>query len=206
MKAWNKEMGIYLRCDNSSENKMLATEAKAKGMNVIFEFTAPGTPEENGKVERTFATLWGRVRAALNLTNFNEYLRTGLWTECANCVTQQSNICVKAGRELSPYEEFYGRKAIYEKSLRVFGEMGIRTVRKGHQDKLDDRGDICIFVGYPEIHYHDTYRLFKMQTKTIVESRDVRWIGKIYKEPRIEIGALMHEELALSVATQSDPM
>ena len=47
-----------------------------------------------------------------------------------------------------------------------------------------------------------TYRHFKIQTKTSVESRDVN----IYKELRTEIGALMHEELALSVATQSDPM
>jgi hypothetical protein len=52
-----------------------------------MEFTAPNMPQENGKVERAFATLWGRTRAMLSNACFNEEFRTGLWTECARCAT-----------------------------------------------------------------------------------------------------------------------
>jgi hypothetical protein len=58
--------------------------------------------------------------------------------------------------------------------------MCIRTVRKGHQDKLKNQGDVCIFVSYLDNHYHDTYRLLNIKKKKIIESRDVRWTGKMY--------------------------
>jgi hypothetical protein len=84
-----------------------------------------------------------------------------------------NNILVRKNKTMMPYEDFYGIEALYTKSLRNFGEMCIRTVRKGHQNKLKNRGDVCIFVGYPDNHYHNTYRLLNIKTK-IIESRDVR--------------------------------
>ena len=35
-------------------------------MDARFEFSAPGTPQQNGVVKRVFATLYGRVQAMLN--------------------------------------------------------------------------------------------------------------------------------------------
>jgi hypothetical protein len=67
-------------------------EVNKRGLKVNFEFTAPGTPEENRKVERTYATLWGRARAVLNNANLTAELRGGLWTECANYVSKMHNI------------------------------------------------------------------------------------------------------------------
>jgi hypothetical protein len=53
---------------------------KKKGFNLQFEFTAPGTPpQENGKVEKAFATLWGRTRAMINQDQLDDELRNGLW-------------------------------------------------------------------------------------------------------------------------------
>jgi hypothetical protein len=53
----------FLRCDNSSENNSLqqelATDTKLK---IQIEFTAPYSPQQNGKIEREFTTLWGKVR------------------------------------------------------------------------------------------------------------------------------------------------
>jgi hypothetical protein len=152
----------------------LAAEVQKSGWEVQFEFTAPGTPEENGKVERTYATLWGRARAVLNTANLSAEMRSGLWTECANYVSQIHNATVKSMKEKCPYEEFFGRKPSFIKNLRIFGEACIRTVIKGHQDKLENKGDLCFFVGYPTNHYHDTLRLFNVETKKVVESRDIR--------------------------------
>jgi hypothetical protein len=68
------------------------------------------------------------------------------------------------------------------KSLKFFGEVYVRTVRKGHQDKLENKGDLCLMIGYPKDHYHDTFRLFNLDTRKVVESRDVRWLNKMFRE------------------------
>jgi hypothetical protein len=142
MKSQNTDRAKYIRCDNSPENKKLASEVLKKGLDVVFEFTAPGSPEENGKVERTYATMWGRARAVLNTANLSGELRSGLWAECAHYVSQVHNITIKAGKEMCPYEEFMGKKPLIVKNLRIFGEACVRTVRKGLQDKLDNKGEI----------------------------------------------------------------
>jgi hypothetical protein len=46
-----------------------------------MEFTAPQTPQENGKVERAFATLWGRAKAMLNSAAFDEEHRHGFFMD-----------------------------------------------------------------------------------------------------------------------------
>ena len=43
-----------------------------KQLNIEFEFTAPGTPQQNGVVECKFATLFGRARAMLNKAGFKD--------------------------------------------------------------------------------------------------------------------------------------
>ena len=51
-----------IRCDNSGENKKLMEMVKLDPiLTAKFEFTAPYTPEQNGQVERKFATLYGKV-------------------------------------------------------------------------------------------------------------------------------------------------
>jgi hypothetical protein len=123
-------------------------------------------------------------------------MRSGLWTECAHYVSQVHNITIKAGKEMCPYEELMKKRPLFIKNLKIFGEACVRTVRKGLQDKLDNKGDICFFVGYPTDHYHDTFRLFNMETKKVVESRDVRWLNQMYREESVEMAL---------VAVISDP-
>ena len=50
-----------IRCDNAGENESAERLLKKNKFNVKFEYTAPDTPEQNGKVERKFAALYGRV-------------------------------------------------------------------------------------------------------------------------------------------------
>jgi transposase InsO family protein len=51
-----------IRCDNAPENKQLEAMIKREKLGIRFEYTAPATPQQNGVVERRFATLFGRVR------------------------------------------------------------------------------------------------------------------------------------------------
>ena len=49
------------RCDNAAENEKFKKKIIELGMDARFEFSAPGTPQQNGVVKRAFATLYRRV-------------------------------------------------------------------------------------------------------------------------------------------------
>ena len=69
------------------ENLKLKETLDLEGFNIKFEFKAPYTPQQNGVVERDFATLYGRVRAILNGSGLEKRLREYLWSECASTAT-----------------------------------------------------------------------------------------------------------------------
>ena len=53
-------------------------------LKIKFEFTAPYTPQQNGKIERNFQTLYGKIRAMLNWARLPARLRSKLWAQCAS--------------------------------------------------------------------------------------------------------------------------
>jgi hypothetical protein len=44
-------------------------------INIKFEFTAPGTTQQNSKLEQAFATLFGKARSMLNAASITIPLR-----------------------------------------------------------------------------------------------------------------------------------
>ena len=66
LKARHKIQVKIIRCDNAGENKVLEREPDKNELGIIFEYTAPGTPQQNGVVERVFVTVMGRERACRN--------------------------------------------------------------------------------------------------------------------------------------------
>jgi hypothetical protein len=65
--------------------------------------------------------------------------------------------------------------------LKIFGEACVKKVRKGLQVKLENKGDLCFF-------YHDTFRLFNLDTNKVVESRDARWLNQIQRKEGEDLG------------------
>jgi len=67
-----------------------------KELGIVFEYTAPGTPQQNGVIERAFAIMWEKK-------GDNEWHRTGkkrhhlFWTEAANTITHLENITIRKG-------------------------------------------------------------------------------------------------------------
>ena len=53
----------------------MTASLEKQNLKVKVEFTAPHTPEQNGKVKRSFATLLGKTRAMLNGGAFPEDMR-----------------------------------------------------------------------------------------------------------------------------------
>ena len=85
--------------------------------NLDFEFIAPGTPQQNGKVERKFATLFGRARSMLNRAKLSRSKRNELWAEAANTATMLDNITVSAN-ETSSYQKFYKKDLKWMRNLK----------------------------------------------------------------------------------------
>ena len=86
--AWMKELkakyGIdikYVRLDNSGENRVLQKECSKQNLGIIFEFTAPGTPQQNSVVERKIPTLMGRSRAMMITAGFSQQDKRKFWCE-----------------------------------------------------------------------------------------------------------------------------
>ena len=67
--AGHKIQVKIIRCDNAGENKVLERESDKKELGIIFEYTAPGTPQQNGVVECAFVTVMGRERAMIMVHN-----------------------------------------------------------------------------------------------------------------------------------------
>ena len=173
-----------IRYDNAGENKVLERESDKNELGIIFEYTAPGTPQQNGVVERTFVTVMGRARAMMNHAGFTRARRQQLWCEAAQTATMLDNILVRQSPKSPPLTHFFGVDANYSKHLRVFGEMCVvaDTDNKGGRTKIDPRGKIRLFVGYSTQHAGDVYRLLNTKTSRIIHSRDVKWIGKTWAE------------------------
>jgi hypothetical protein len=71
---------------------------------------------------------------------------------------------------------------------------------------LENRGDLCIFVSYLEDHGFDVYQLFNINSKKIVESRDVRWLGKYLSElNNNELVEIEDSDFGMAPAINSDP-
>jgi tetrahydromethanopterin S-methyltransferase subunit G len=72
-----KEKVVYICSDNSGGNHDIQNYLRERSdkMRCKFEFTAPDSPQQNGKIERKLPTLYGRVRAILNCAEFTPALR-----------------------------------------------------------------------------------------------------------------------------------
>ena len=172
-----------IRLDNSGENKSLQKECDKQNLGIIFEFTVPGTPQQNSIAERRIPTLMGRARAMLIQAGLEPKYKGELWCEVISTATKLDNIMVRPERTKPPHTLFYGEDAKYAKSLRTFGKMAVIAIHEGKKmrSKLDDRGKTCMFVGYAEDHTKDVYRFLNIHTKRIILSRDVRWLNIIWK-------------------------
>ena len=73
-----------VRCDNAGENRSFEKTCKSTGLGFEFEYTAPGTPQQNRRVDRTFQTLYGRIRAMLAGSGFLRNIQKKLRPEAAN--------------------------------------------------------------------------------------------------------------------------
>ena len=120
--------------DNSGENNGLKDECEKQNLGIIFEFTAPGTPQRNSVVERKIPTLMGRSRAMMLTAGFSQQDKRKFWCEVISTASKLDNIMVRKDRTKPPYSRFYNDEAKYMKFLRSFGEMAVIAITDGKND------------------------------------------------------------------------
>ena len=150
-----------------------------EGLGIKFEFTARDSPRQNGKVERMFATLWGRCLTNFRSAGIPKELRDKVWAEMANyCTHMQSVLCDKKGQ--SSHFKFYGKEPKWINNLHQFGEVCV--VHKGLDlvSKLQDKGFIGMMAGYSNKHGGDTFRIIRLSNLRVYTTRDVRWLKMSY--------------------------
>ena len=191
IKGLSRKYGIEIkrvRLDNNGENRSLEKECDKQNLGVIFEFTAPGTPQQNSVVERKIPTLVGRARALLIQVGINSKEKGEFWCEVISTATYLDNIMIRPDRTKPPYTLFYNQDTKFMKHLRSFGEMSVVAIHEGKKmrSKLDNEGKTCIFVGYADDHSGDVYRFLNINTKRIIMSRDARWLNIVWKHYRMK--------------------
>ena len=160
-------------CDNAGENKRLEADARRDGHRLKFEYTAPNTPQQNGRVQRKFATLYRRVRSMLNWAQLPKNLREKMWAETANTATDHEVMIVYPGESKSSYEKLFGKEAPYARSLRSFGEIGIIKNHERIRGKLTNREKVAMFIGYSKSSSKETFKFLNLKIMRTVLSRDV---------------------------------
>ena len=100
-----------------------------------------------------------------------KHLPKGYWAEAVHTAVYILNRSpTKTVRDLTPYEAWHKRKPRVE-HLKVFGCVAYAHIPKENREKLDEKGEKCIFIGYS--HETKGYRLYEPESKQLIISRDV---------------------------------
>ena len=160
-----------LFCDNAGENQAFERTCKQEGLGLDFEYTAPGTPQQNGHVQSKLTTFFNRVHTILNGGKFTTYLQSSLWAEAANTAMLLKNNLINPNRTQGPFQQFFGKgKKDVLASMQKFGETCIATFKDyTHWAKLANYGAPGIWVGYAKNHPPGTYWIFNPNTKNVFD-------------------------------------
>jgi hypothetical protein len=105
----------FIRCDDAGENITIKMIQRSKHLVLNLSFWAL-EPLKNGKIERKFQILYGRIRALLNGAGLEDELRDKIWVECVMNVMYLSKIISTKSSFKSPFESsFSSRKTKLEK-------------------------------------------------------------------------------------------
>ena len=90
-----KKTPKYIWCDDAPENHKAEQACIKTSISVQFEYTPPGTPQRNGRIECKFATYYGRIRSTFKSAGLqDDDIKYGVWAECATTIRALDNILV----------------------------------------------------------------------------------------------------------------
>nr|GFA56391.1 ribonuclease H-like domain-containing protein [Tanacetum cinerariifolium] len=155
---------INVRTDRGKEflNKILNAFFKEEG--IEHQTSTAQTPKQNGIVERQNCTLVEAARTMLSASQLPLFF----WAEAiaTACYTQNRSIIILTHGKI-PYHIINDRKPLI-KHLYIFGCICYSTRDGENLDKMKEKRDQCILVGYST--QSKGYRVYNKRTRMIVES------------------------------------
>jgi transposase InsO family protein/DNA-binding transcriptional MerR regulator len=132
------------------------------------EYTIPGTPQQNGKVERQNKTVQHMARSMMNEKNIGQTYRVETIHTIVHILNKAHLI---PHNDKKPYELWYGRPALI-KNFKVFGSKCYIKNNNENLGKYDDRADEGIFLGYST--NSKGYRCFNKRLYKLVDCIDLK--------------------------------
>nr|GEY92292.1 retrovirus-related Pol polyprotein from transposon TNT 1-94 [Tanacetum cinerariifolium] len=192
-----------VQTDKGSEflNKTLHAYFAAEG--ILYQTSVARTPEQNGIFERQNRTLVEAARTMLSAAKVPLFF----WAEAiaTACFTQNRSLVIPRHEKI-PYQIINDRKPSV-KFFHIFGSL-CYTVKDGENlDKMKEKGDACIFVGYST--QSRAYRVFNKRTRVIVETIHVNFdrlphmaSDHVSSDPILECPIMSLEHISLSPGLQ----
>ncbi|GKC10812.1 putative zinc finger, CCHC-type containing protein [Tanacetum coccineum] len=148
-------------------NKTLHAYFKEEG--IEHQTSTPRTPEQNGVVERRNRTLVEAARTMLSASK----LPLSFWAEAVAtaCYTQNRSIIISTHGKTA-YHIINDRKPSI-KHLHIFGCICYITRDGENLDKMKEKGDPCVMVGYST--QSKGYRVYNKRTRLIAESIHIKF-------------------------------
>nr|GEW35931.1 hypothetical protein [Tanacetum cinerariifolium] len=158
-----------VRTDKGTEflNKTLHAYFASKGIH--HQTSVARTPEQNGVVERRNRTLVEAARTIQSTAKVPLFF----WAEAiaTACFIQNRSLVIPR-HEKTPYHIINDRKPSV-KFFHIFCSL-CYIIREGeNRDKMKEKGDACIFVGYS--NQSRAYRVFNKRTRVAVETIHVNF-------------------------------
>jgi hypothetical protein len=165
----------YIRCDNAGEH-MHKLKDLCRKEGIELEYTAPGSPRQNGRVEKKINLIWQRALTMMVHARLTKEMQSKLWAEAVNCSVFLENLILKANKDKPALEKWTGKSIrSHFNKLVQFGRVGYVAKKATLKAKMNEKGYPAIMVGYAANSSSGTYRLYNPSTKRVIHSRDVKW-------------------------------
>jgi len=135
-----------LHSDRGGEYLSLEFNEYLKECGIVSQLSPPRTPQLNGVAERRNRTLLDMVRSMMTRAPLSTYF----WGYALETAAHILNLVPTKKVEKTPHEIWTGRKP----SLAHIKVWGCEVfVRHESQDKLANKSEKCLFIGYPQKSY-----------------------------------------------------
>jgi len=158
-----------VRCDGGGEYTGNTFRRYLAENGITQRITPPYTPEHNGIAERANRTIMDMVRCMM----FDSGLGKEFWGFAALTAVHIINRLPSSSHEYkTPFEKWFGSPPSIG-HLRVFGCIAYRQVPTATRRKLDPRAQKCRLIGYKEESGSRIYRVYDLDTKQVLITRDI---------------------------------
>ena len=167
VEAQSKKKIKVLRTDNGGEYNSTEFKYFCETQGIVHQFTVPYSPQQNGVAERRNRTIMEMSRSIL----FEKKIPKRFWAEAAFTSMHLLNrLPTKAVEGKTPYEAWFNLKPSAS-HLKVFGSICFIHVPDAKRDKLSEKSEKCVLVGYSA--ESKGYRVFNPKSNKVMVSRDV---------------------------------